>query len=383
MLEDWCDSVLDDQNTMEFDVEIQALSDKRTRKWFGYPLKNFITPLLDKRKTLKKQLKITNDPSIKGELNAQQSNVKLLINTLYGVFASQYFKLGNVVLADNITGKARTYVWLLAKCLNCNMTITDGSTYGLNEVFHLNKNDKKPSLKTFSNLQKLEAHRSIKKLPLDGVDWISKFNDYKGDSDSLHLDERVTKHIADFWGPYNIKFAYNIEHKPEHFALRTAFMGKGNYALKTYNPEKDDWSNSVFKIRGQKEFTNGIRNPYFLFLEDIINNGNSLPDNLKYKHVTLLKLKTWLQNILNDEEFDVKPGEPFITDRKMRFNNTHMSFNYQETHKAAIRKLNEKDYIGFEKYGGDGVNTMLKAMIVENEKSNMKFEKKRQKKKNS
>ena len=58
-----------------------------------------------------------------------------MINTLYGVFASKFFKIGNTVLADNITAKARTYVWVLSKCLNCNQTITDGSTYGLNLVF--------------------------------------------------------------------------------------------------------------------------------------------------------------------------------------------------------------------------------------------------------
>lgn len=120
---------------MRFDVEIQALSDKRTRKWFGYPLKRFITPLLDKRKELKELMKNTKNTSEKGELNNKQTYVKLMINTLYGVFASQFFRLGNTVLADNITAKGRTYVWLLTKSLNCNMTVTDGSTYGVNEVF--------------------------------------------------------------------------------------------------------------------------------------------------------------------------------------------------------------------------------------------------------
>lgn len=56
-----------------------------------------------------------------------------------------------------------------------------------------------------------------------------------------------------------------------------------------------------------------------------------------------------------------------------------MSFNYQETYNAAIRKKNQKDYIGFEKYKDEGVKTMLEAMITDNEKSNTKFEIKRQK----
>ena len=57
-------------------------------------------PFLDKRKELKEKMKNTKNVLEKGELNKKQHSVK---NTLYGVFASQYFRLGNAVLADNIT----------------------------------------------------------------------------------------------------------------------------------------------------------------------------------------------------------------------------------------------------------------------------------------
>ena len=62
----------------------------------------------------------------KDDFNGQQLNIKLMINTMYGVFAFQYLKLGNTVLAVNIIAKARAYVWLFGKSLNCNMTMNPG-----------------------------------------------------------------------------------------------------------------------------------------------------------------------------------------------------------------------------------------------------------------
>ena len=61
-----------------------------------------------------------------------------MINTLYGVFASKFFRLGNTVEGDNITAKARCHVWKGAKSLNCNQTITDGSTYLTSAHFSFN-----------------------------------------------------------------------------------------------------------------------------------------------------------------------------------------------------------------------------------------------------
>ena len=78
-LEDWCDFVLRDKKDLIYDVVNSGLSDKRCKKWFGYPLKNFINPLLEKRKHLKKQMKETGCTLKNGELNAQQLNVKLLV----------------------------------------------------------------------------------------------------------------------------------------------------------------------------------------------------------------------------------------------------------------------------------------------------------------
>ena len=115
-----------------------GLCDTRTRLWTYVPMKKFFDPLLNKRKDLKKQLKsLTDSVSVsisessqasslesslesslkerekekkKRDLNAEQEIIKLIINCVYGVYgvlASPYFPIGNTILANNITAKAR------------------------------------------------------------------------------------------------------------------------------------------------------------------------------------------------------------------------------------------------------------------------------------
>ena len=58
-----------------------------------------------------------------------------------------------------------------------------------------------------------------------------------------------------------------------------------------------------------------------------------------------------------------------------------MPFNYQNTYNAALRKSSEKNYIGFERYGKQGIHSMFLMMLEENKKSNDKLKKLRNKQK--
>ena len=210
-----------------------------------------------------------------------------------------------------------------------------------------------------SNIYELENHRSIRKGALSSYDWSYAFENYNGDFDSLGLDKLVKEHIEKFWGVYNIKFAYEIEHKPEHFAIKTSDFGKGNYALKTFNYDKKDWSNTVFKIRGQKEYCNGVRNPIFVFLDNILNSKDVFPSSLEYHHFPILKLKNWLQQIKNNEEFDIKPGESIISKRRWRLFNNYMPYNFKGASDSSERKKNKKDAVGFETFANLGIEKIL------------------------
>jgi hypothetical protein len=39
--------------------------------------------------------------------------------------------------------------------------------------------------------------------------------------------------INEFWGPYNLKIPYAIEHKEQNIYTLIAYFRKGDYALKT------------------------------------------------------------------------------------------------------------------------------------------------------
>ncbi len=128
----------------------EVIKDNRSRYWVGIPIADFIKPFKDRRKELKKrrneQLRGSSDWRL---LDAQQNSMKLVCNTLYGVLASPYFDIGNVVVANNITAAARTAVWCLATAAGTYQSITDGGAYNLNQVRDW-KDGSKPSMNTLS-----------------------------------------------------------------------------------------------------------------------------------------------------------------------------------------------------------------------------------------
>ena len=119
--------------------------DRRSKYWLAIPIENFLKPYADERSRLKKE----RNKYKKGTdeylfYDAQQTTMKLVGNTLYGVFASPYFDIGNVVVANNITAIARCAVWGLNAAAGTFQSITDGGAYDLNNVNYWN--DKPPSM---------------------------------------------------------------------------------------------------------------------------------------------------------------------------------------------------------------------------------------------
>jgi hypothetical protein len=143
-VEEWIEKVLSSEGELVFDGSLQSLSDTRNRWWFPIPLKYFIGELVEERKRLKKIWAECTDPVEKERLAAKQNALKLIINVLYWCLTSPYFQIGNAVLADCITARARVEVFKLAKALNLSQTITDGGNYCLTEVFHFKKGGKRP-----------------------------------------------------------------------------------------------------------------------------------------------------------------------------------------------------------------------------------------------
>ena len=61
-----------------------------------------------------------------------RETAKLIINTIYGIFCSQYFIVGSILLAHYITAKARAQVFHLVKKYNLFQSITDGGLADIN-----------------------------------------------------------------------------------------------------------------------------------------------------------------------------------------------------------------------------------------------------------
>src|SRR5262249_19971360 len=124
----WCRAVMAEPITeVHARVAPGTTQDKRTRAWFGVPLADYIGPLIEARRRCKAP---GNAGGKEREFWAGRSTViKLMINGLYGDFASRFFEIGNAVLANCITARGRVGVWMLAKALRLRQSITDGGIY--------------------------------------------------------------------------------------------------------------------------------------------------------------------------------------------------------------------------------------------------------------
>jgi hypothetical protein len=377
-VECWIDHTLADEGE---DENVRGLdhkrSDERTRKWVGVPLADFIGKLVDVRGVLKKQAKTLDEGVEKTNLNAKQNGLKLFINTQYGDFASPYFEVGNTVLANNITARARLGTWMLNKALHTRQSITDGGIYTPREVPFLAPGTRgKPGLAILADNTKWLNGRSDRTLgQMGGVDWEAaiKSNDV---AMLKRLDELALEHVNHFWGNYSddagakIKLPFAIEHKLENTFTVAAYMSKAHYALRTIS--KGD----VFKIRGAKDFKeeDKRKSPMYELLTNILNGSDAVPDKMPYDYFYLLKVSKYLQaaGSTNDEAFkavrDKRPGDSVVEERRFRLNNTHFpqdTVKEFERMQANARRTSKdgKELEKFERFRDKGLWVMVKKML--------------------
>lgn len=208
------DSEYENKNCLSLQVLLKNPQTNETKKIF-------LQPLLEQRKKLKQEAKSAQEQEIKNNLNAQQNSLKLMINTLYGVICSIYFPVGNTVVADNITARARCEVWKVSKCLQLRQTITDGGFYQPEKVFQFKKkkeNRRKPSFQALADPRNLIKHRSIDVVSLGKKDWKSMFEENPNLLIEQNIDELAEQHINEFWEHYGLKLKMKVEHKMENFS---------------------------------------------------------------------------------------------------------------------------------------------------------------------
>jgi DNA polymerase elongation subunit (family B) len=87
-----------------------TILDGRSRYWTKIPLSNVMVKLRELRRDAQNNVK--NDIEVEKN-DAVQKLLKDIQNSIYGVIASKYFEINNVILANNITARARVWIWMI------------------------------------------------------------------------------------------------------------------------------------------------------------------------------------------------------------------------------------------------------------------------------
>lgn len=169
---------------------------------------------------------------------------KLCINTIYGDMVSPFFDIGNVVVGNNITARARAMAWYMEKGLNGFQTITDGCAFELNRVIYPGKVQLTSETVQITYLDSGNANYRIR--PIGSVDRIEVTDDEKGlglllmQGDAITqldnykakdwLAEQVAEHLKTIFPNISVISKFSFEIKDIYDA--GCFHGTANYKFR-------------------------------------------------------------------------------------------------------------------------------------------------------
>jgi hypothetical protein len=377
-VDEWCKTVF------RSECEIDSGHDGRCRNWCRVPIGGFMGPLLEERTRIKKlcttQLKQENY-ELYCELNAKQTLFKLFINTLYGVLASPYFEISNVVVANCITAKARLGTWMMNKALGTWESITDGGAYQLSTVRFLSKSARLPGLSALAdNGNWLDYKHGRTEGNLGALNWNgdywTEFTSMVDANAGRLLDKLASEHINNFWGRYDLVFPYNINHKAENTFEQFASWNKTDYAFRrvafkgteikpTFYTDADghEWDVSGVKIKARGEHFDLSKPdtvaPKIEILIHVLNGSDDFPTK-----------RTWLQHHIlrcgeakRAEQNGLIPGDSLVQRRGesgrplIRRHNQH--FDTVKEYRAAEKAR----YGGFEEFAAEGISGVHKRIV--------------------
>lgn len=388
----WIDEVLADKGIRHTDKRGNVV-DKRTSKYFAFPIGDIFGKTLAARDYWKPRSKDKSLSKEERDLAAGKQNaLKLFNNTGYGDFASPYFSIGNVIVANNITAAIRTDAWMMVKALGGNITVTDGCPYNPYEVLKLvlGKDDRKPSFTTFASYDKLVAHKNIKKVALGSKEWldwvfevcqvIKSANPMRVKAQSPEFkaaelklpDEVAYAHIQDFWKPYGLSLLSLVEHKPENTSIASATWSKADYGFKLVepmlNPKTGVKSEYLYKIRGTKQYKDGQnQSPKYQLFFNMMNGSDEFPEKMEYIHTSLMSPTRYCQVENSNGYLDLKgirPGDELRMKRVAKFNNDWMMVETFKEYQSRDDRTKKRDFVGFERYQKLGIRAIISRMLA-------------------
>lgn len=305
--------------------------------WYGINLGELLVDklLLERRKYSKK--------------TSFNNLYKLIINTLYGDMVSPFFAIGNVVVGNNITARARALAWCMEKGLHGWQSITDGCTFDLNRVL-VPRTDRRITGELVVNLytDNLYKHHTFKSLltatelsvtvnssTIEVVDYQEfqglKFN--QGDDTRLlspnesydWVNAAAMQHLQRLFPNLDVlhqvtKDVYGNERKGQFqfeakgFFEAATFHGTANYSLKIDNVMKlamRSYSKRTHKtvkcINGVIDVVDNQLKPSETFLASLYN-PSRVPRGDVYLRERILKVGDYKHNYRKWENTQIMPG---------------------------------------------------------------------------
>lgn len=306
----------------------KVVSEKECYAWYGINLGDLIvTKLLIERKKHPKKTPLN-------EL------YKLCINTIYGDMVSPFFTVGNVVVGNNITARARALAWCMEKGLNGWQTITDGCTFDLNQVTYPYKKFKINGINSTSTYRdRGNKHLKLESLAKDSKDNINKWS--LNSDGSLSVDNggrsiiidakqalfQVSKlaldHLRNQFPKLDVlhqvtKDIYGndrlgqFEFEVKGFFDTGTFHGTANYCLwfnGSAKPKMRSYSSRKQNIYDLKEDLILIdkSNPAYEFLNSLTS-PNKIPRSKVYVKNRIMKVKDYQNNYSKYKSSNIFPG---------------------------------------------------------------------------
>jgi hypothetical protein len=226
-----------------------------------------------------------------------QEFIKLISNTIYGCIASVFFStdgtgLSNFIVGNNITARARTLAWCMAKGFYSLMSITDGGVFDVNNVCFY----KRKSLDIFANIAHEKFHYDsrhplVEIKPLYGfeIPQNERMFDILKDKDIPHVQSKAWEHLKSIFGELDIfkydQFSFEVKSLYTSCEIRN----KSDYRLINSLQDKE-----TIRLRGLKRTDED---------EDIANHifNNIAEDKAKIHHQEFKDL-VGLQEWRNREE---------------------------------------------------------------------------------
>jgi len=278
---------------------------------------------------------------------------KLCINTAYGDFVSQFFKISNVCVGNNITARARALAWYMEKGLHGFQTITDGCAFDLNRVLYpkdCKKITGENTVNLYANLK--EGSRDYPRKPLGELDYIDilpikthneqkQKNEWKGslilyqDNESTilspqqskkWLDTKVAEHLRNLFPKVDVlhqstKNVYGnerigqFEFETKDIYNSAAFHGTANYVLSIENQDKvrmrsyTPREHRAFELAADDlQVLREDYHPSNEFLSMLQENPQRVKRSEVYLNTKILKIRDWRRNYSSWQYSEVFPG---------------------------------------------------------------------------